>query len=75
MRVNANAVLCSWMLLAAFGSSYAPAEIHKTAILDCIMLHNYQLFGAVLCKWYQSNLITFAPNYISNLIGTAKHIP
>ena len=28
MRVNANAVLRSWTLLAAFGGSYAPAEIH-----------------------------------------------
>ena len=28
MRVNANAVLRSWTLLAAFGGSYAPAYIH-----------------------------------------------
>ena len=26
MRVNANAVLRSWTLLAAFGGSYAPAN-------------------------------------------------
>ena len=28
MRVNANAVLRSWTLLAAFGDSYAPDVIH-----------------------------------------------
>ena len=28
MRVNANAVLRSWTLLAAFGGSYAPGNIH-----------------------------------------------
>ena len=28
MRVNANAVLRSWTLLAAFGGSYAPGIMH-----------------------------------------------
>ena len=28
MRVNANAVLRSWTLLAAFGGSYAPGTVH-----------------------------------------------
>ena len=32
MRVNANAVLCSWMLLAAFGGSYAPDSIHVVMV-------------------------------------------
>ena len=29
MRVNANAVLRSWTLLAAFGGSYAPDTIYR----------------------------------------------
>ena len=32
MRVNANAVLRSWTLLAAFGSSYAPVSVHTGAL-------------------------------------------
>ena len=32
MRVNANAVLRSWTLLAAFGGSYAPDTLHVTLI-------------------------------------------
>ena len=30
MRVNANAVLRSWTLLAAFGGSYAPDYIYAS---------------------------------------------
>ena len=37
MRVNANSVLRSWTLLAAFGGSYAPGVTHAHAIItrDC----------------------------------------
>ena len=34
MRVNANAVLRSWTLLAAFGGSYAPGAMHLTVPLS-----------------------------------------
>ena len=37
MRVNANAVLRSWTLLAAFGDSYAPDTIDPS-IVSMIML-------------------------------------
>ena len=33
MRVDANAVQCSWTLLAAFGASYAPGYIHVQSIV------------------------------------------
>ena len=35
MRVNANAVLRSRTLLAAFGGSYAPADIHSLVTISC----------------------------------------
>ena len=34
MRVNANAVLRSWTLLAAFGGSYAPGTAHTYLLLS-----------------------------------------
>ena len=34
MRVNANAVLHSWALLAAFGGSYAPVREVKASLRD-----------------------------------------
>ena len=36
MRVNANAVLRSWTLLAAFGGSYAPVIIHVMYYRLCV---------------------------------------
>ena len=36
MRVNANAVLRSWTLLAAFGGSYAPVGAHAQRGLRCV---------------------------------------
>ena len=36
MRVNANAVLRSWTLLATFGGSYAPDSMYTACIHVCI---------------------------------------
>ena len=53
MRVNANTVLRSWTLLAAFGGSYAPDNIYTHVRIHVpIRIHNY-----AWCIWatvYQS---------------------
>ena len=44
MRVNANAVLRSWTLLAAFGGSYAPGIINHTPTHKTFEGENIRLF-------------------------------
>ena len=43
MRVNVNAVLRSWTLLAAFGGSYAPdiIHVHVHVQFSCIYIYIY----------------------------------
>ena len=57
MRVNANAVLRSWMLLAAFGGSYAPGNTHSlidsTAELSDIYVHIVSSAHCVKCMCMQ----------------------
>ena len=47
MRVNANAVLRSWTLLAAFGGSYAPDGTY--AIFSCLSCATYIQCTCILC--------------------------
>ena len=58
--VNANAVLRSWTLLAAFGGSYAPDDI-----LSC---HKESLLHASLCFQTYLNII------IINIIIDVKEV-
>ena len=60
MRVNANAVLRSWTLLAAFGGSYAPGLTHQTClkflvvhqdIVRCCDTDNLRRIVNVEAKW------------------------
>ena len=43
MRVNANAVLRSWTLLAAFGGSYAPDTMHVAIASRYMYIYIYSL--------------------------------
>ena len=45
MRVNANAVLRSWTLLAAFGGSYAPDNIYIYVYVCVFQVDNSSLTG------------------------------
>ena len=40
MRVDTNAVLHSWTLLAAFGGSYAPGAIHLLTVVYTIHVYH-----------------------------------
>ena len=69
MRVNANAVLRSWTLLAAFGGSYAPAYDNRT---------NSVVVGTCLTIYLNSTLsaktVYFTlPKDVSNLNLLCKH--
>ena len=67
MRVNANAVLRSWMLLAAFGGSYAPALYHH--IFDAIIM-------VKLCNSFHSrfNYLIYPLLYIPNASHVAVEV-
>ena len=56
MRVNANAVLRSWTLLAAFGGSYAPAISYCTSS----PLQTHYLFCHEVLSTYVDNFDTYA---------------
>ena len=47
MRVNANAVLRSWTLLAAFGGSYAPGYSYMIAASGLRVIHEWLRFYRV----------------------------
>ena len=77
MRVNANAVLRSWTLLAAFGGSYAPAITYGTAAKQSEQMGNVEHLKASHCLHHNFCIYTlshtFTCNYIISLYVFPSH--
>ena len=59
MRVNANTVLCSWTLLAAFGASYAPGITYIVIPIMLPAVNIEHILGSTLaCTCRISTLYT-----------------
>ena len=76
MRVNANAVLRSWTLLAAFGGSYAPDIIYTHKIVRLTKrrrkAYRQQYYQANRSEALNKNKENYKPN-IDNRKEAYKH--